>query len=198
MYGIAPARGRLWWQREVYRPGSRSPVFDIGEIRVGLAVSATFVGESVVDVMNAMAYRAAVSADHGLGRWVIPPRRRKAQLSFLDARTVKGGTGRRPDYVLCFVQMDVRRACLGELDLASVETPEDTPTHLARPAEPEFCLHAEADLRDALELRVVKETGSLYLGTWAKPRWPLARWWGSGYGAVKWRRGRERGDSDEP
>ncbi len=133
-YGGAAEMLRMWRRREGYRMDGRYLVVSSGDMWTGPAVSSSLLGESMVDVMNAMGYRAAALGNHDFdfGQDVVRQRRQQAAFPFLGANIVLRGSQRQPDYVQPYALIDVNGVRVGVLGLATTETPVDTrPTYVA-------------------------------------------------------------------
>lgn len=114
-YGGASGMWRLWQRREGYRPDGPYLVLSSGDMWTGPAISTTLLGESMVDVMNAMGYRAAALGNHDFdfGQDIIRQRSRQAAFPFLGANIVLRGTDRPSDYVQPNALIDVNGVRVG-------------------------------------------------------------------------------------
>ena len=88
--GGADGLQRLWSQREGFGPDGPFLVISSGDMWTGPAISTTLAGESMVDVMNALGYRAATLGNHDFdfGQDAIRQRRLEASRA-LTARTCR-------------------------------------------------------------------------------------------------------------
>ena len=159
--GWAPTAGsggadgllRRWERSEGYRPDGAFLVISSGDMWTGPAISTVLEGKSMVDVMNALGYRAATLGNHDFdfGQDVIRQRRQEANFPFLGANIRVRSTGDLPDYLEPYTLIDVNAIRVGILGVTTVETPVDT-----RPAnveDLEFRPYAEALEKYVPEIR---------------------------------------------
>lgn len=142
--GGADGLQRLWSQREGFGPDGPFLVISSGDMWTGPAISTTLAGESMVDVMNALGYRAATLGNHDFdfGQDAIRQRRLEAAFPFLGANIRQRSNGALPDYVDPYALLEVNGIRVGVLGVTTIETPVDTrPTNVA---DLEFRPYAEA------------------------------------------------------
>jgi len=144
---------RRWERSEGYRADGAFLIISSGDMWTGPAISTVLEGESMVDVMNALGYRAATLGNHDFdfGQDAIRMRRQEAHFPFLGANIRVRNTGDLPDYVDPYTLIDVNAIRVGVLGVTTVETPVDTrPTNVA---DLEFRPYAEALEKYVPEMR---------------------------------------------
>jgi 5'-nucleotidase/UDP-sugar diphosphatase len=99
-----------------------------GDNWTGPAISTWFKGESAVEVMNAMGYRASVIGNHELdfGQEVLQARIAQADFPYLAANLYRDGTQELPDWVKPYTLLDINGVRVGVIGLALEETPQVT------------------------------------------------------------------------
>lgn len=151
-YGGAPGLLAQWRGREGYRPeeaaSPESPfiVLSGGDSWTGPAISTLLHGESMVDVMNALGYRAAAIGNHDFdyGLDNLQTRAAQAQFPLLAANLRQRSNGEIPAFARPYVLLEVNHVKIGVLGLTTLEAPYDT--------QPEFFADLEViPYADALE-----------------------------------------------
>lgn len=99
-----------------------------GDNWTGPAISSWFEGESTVEVMNAMGYRASILGNHefDFGQEVLAERIAQADFPFLAANLFMAGTDQQPNGVLPYVMETVNGVRVGIVGLALKGTPKVT------------------------------------------------------------------------
>ncbi len=99
-----------------------------GDNWTGPAISTWFRGESAVEVMNAMGYRASTIGNHELdfGQSVLRERMAQADFPYLAANLYREGTRELVDWVKPYVVLDVNGIRVGVIGLALQTTPQVT------------------------------------------------------------------------
>jgi len=95
-----------------------------GDSWTGPAISTWFKGESTVEVMNAMGYRASTIGNHDLdfGQEVLRARMTQATYPYLAANLYREGTQELVDWAKPYVLFDVNDVKMGVIGLALEET----------------------------------------------------------------------------
>jgi len=109
-------------------PGSNVLLLSAGDNWTGPAISTWFHGESTIEVMNAMGYRAAVVGNHDFdaGQEVLRQRIAQARFPYLAANLYRQGTEELVDFVRPYLLVEVNGVRLGIIGLALRETPDVT------------------------------------------------------------------------
>ena len=105
-----------------------------GDLWTGPALSTCFAGESTIDVMNAMGYRAAAIGNHDFDNGVDVLRLRAAQANFpfLSANIKYKESGSTPDFARPYILIPVNGVNVALVGLTTFETPFDTrPEHVS-------------------------------------------------------------------
>ncbi|RPI22239.1 MAG: bifunctional metallophosphatase/5'-nucleotidase, partial [Chloroflexota bacterium] len=99
-----------------------------GVLWTGPAISTVLDGESTVDVMNAMGYRAAALGNHDFdfGLENVIARSEQANFPILAANLRDRETGAVPDFVQPFTVLEINGIHVGLIGLTTQETPWDT------------------------------------------------------------------------
>lgn len=115
----------LWKEKEGYRPDGPYVVLSGGDMWTGPAISTWFKGESMVEVMNAMHYRAAAIGNHEFDFNVEGLRDRLAQATFpfLSANIREKVSGNVPDFATPYIIHEVNGIKLGLIGLTTRTTP---------------------------------------------------------------------------
>ena len=113
-------------QAEGYDPdSSNSLLFSDGDMWTGPAISTWFEGESVVQVMNAMGYSAAVVGNHefDFGQDALLQRSQEANFPFLAANLKDEAGGGPPAYSQSHVVVEVNGVQVGVIGLTQDDLP---------------------------------------------------------------------------
>lgn len=96
-----------------------------GDNFTGPALSTWFRGESTIEVMNAMGYRASVLGNHEFdyGQDVLLQRIEQARFSYLAANMYRRGTQQVPDFARPYVVIEINGVKVGVVGLANRNTP---------------------------------------------------------------------------
>jgi len=99
-----------------------------GDNWTGQAISTWFHGQSTIEVMNAMGYKASVVGNHDLdaGQEVLQERIREAHFPYLAANLYRQGTEELVDWVKPYLIVEVNGVKVGIIGLALKETPDVT------------------------------------------------------------------------
>ncbi|NLG50174.1 MAG: bifunctional metallophosphatase/5'-nucleotidase [Chloroflexi bacterium] len=111
-------------------PATNTLLLSGGDSWTGPAISTWFEGEPVVEVMNALGYRATVIGNHefDFGRDVLIKRIGQAQYPYLAANLYREGTTETPDWVQPYLLTEVNGVTVGIIGLAYENTPSVTST----------------------------------------------------------------------
>jgi 2',3'-cyclic-nucleotide 2'-phosphodiesterase (5'-nucleotidase family) len=129
--GAAELLGR-WRQVEGYSPDGPYLILSGGDMWTGPAISSWFNGDSTVEVMNLMGYRAAAIGNHefDFGADVLRRHAQEATFPFLSANLALKGTATSPDFARPFVVLDAGGVKVGLIGLTTTATPGITnPRH---------------------------------------------------------------------
>jgi len=99
-----------------------------GDNWMGQAISTWFRGQSTIEVMNAMGYRASVVGNHDLdaGQEVLRERIKEARFPYLAANLYRQGTEEPVDWVKPYLIVEINGVKVGIIGLALKETPDVT------------------------------------------------------------------------
>lgn len=150
--GAAELLGR-WHAVEGYTADGPFLVLSGGDMWTGPAISTWFSGDSTVEIMNQMGYRAAAIGNHEFDFGVDVLRRQAQALKFplLSANLVRKGTTEHPDFVKPFVVVEAGGLKIGIIGLTTTTTPQVTnPKHVA---DFHFLPYADALTRYAPRVR---------------------------------------------
>jgi 2',3'-cyclic-nucleotide 2'-phosphodiesterase/3'-nucleotidase len=116
-----------WRKEEALDRDPNLLVVSSGDLWTGRALSTCFAGESTIDVMNAMGYRAAAIGNHEFDNGVDVLRLRAAQANFpfLSANIKDKGTGAVPDFAQPYVIVPVNGVKVALVGLTTLDTPQD-------------------------------------------------------------------------
>lgn len=126
-YGGAAYSAASWTQKG-YDPSEANPnvlLLSGGDSWTGPAISTWVRGESAVEVMNLMGYRASAIGNHefDFGQEVIRQRAAQAKFPFLAANLYRQGTQESPDFVEPYAIIEIQGLHVGVIGLALRETP---------------------------------------------------------------------------
>ena len=128
--GGASLSAALWAARghDPLAPDSNVLLLSGGDNWTGPAVSTWFAGESAVEVMNAMGYRASVPGNHefDFGQEALRARLSQAQFPFLAANVFDAATGQLSDLFEPYTIVTVNGVRVGIIGLALRSTPSVT------------------------------------------------------------------------
>jgi 2',3'-cyclic-nucleotide 2'-phosphodiesterase (5'-nucleotidase family) len=128
--GGANLAAALWAARghDPLAPDSNVLLLSGGDNWTGPAVSTWFAGESTVEVMNAMGYRASVPGNHefDFGQEALRVRLSQAQFPFLAANVFDAATGILSDLFEPYTIVTVNGVQVGIIGLALRTTPNST------------------------------------------------------------------------
>ncbi len=134
-----------WRTKEQYdESDERFIILSGGDMWTGPALSTATRGEAMIDVMNAMGYRAAALGNHDFDFELENLRARAAQASFpfLSANLSYRGSGGIPEFADPYVILDTNGVRVGILGLTTKETMIDTKPEAV--ADLEFGAYEEA------------------------------------------------------
>jgi 5'-nucleotidase/UDP-sugar diphosphatase len=119
------------WLRQGYDPLAAEGhvlLLSGGDNWTGPAISTWFQGESAIEVMNAMGYRASAVGNHDFdaGQEVLRRRIAQAKFPYLAANLYRQGTQEVVDFVRPYCVIEVNGVRVGIIGLALRETPEVT------------------------------------------------------------------------
>jgi 2',3'-cyclic-nucleotide 2'-phosphodiesterase (5'-nucleotidase family) len=99
-----------------------------GDNWTGQAISSWFHGESTIEVMNTLGYKASVTGNHEFdaGQEVLRERTRQAKFPYLAANLYRKGTEEVSDLVKPYTFVEVNGVKVGIIGLAMKETPDST------------------------------------------------------------------------
>ena len=119
------------WLRKGYDPNAPQGnvlLLSGGDNWTGQAISTWFRGESTIEVMNAMGYKASATGNHEFdaGQEVLRERIKQARFPYLAANLYRQGTEELVDYVKPYLIVVVNGVKVGIIGLALKETPDVT------------------------------------------------------------------------
>ena len=123
-----------WRKEEMLDHDPNLLVVSSGDLWTGRALSTCFAGESTIDVMNAMGYRAAAIGNHEFDNGVDSLRLRAAQskFPFLSANIKYKESGATPDFASPYILVPVNGVNVALVGLTTLDTPFDTrPEHIS-------------------------------------------------------------------
>lgn len=132
--GGAARLAHLWRKIEGHAPDAPTLALSGGDLWTGPAISTYSQGEAMIDIMNALDYKAAAIGNHDFddGLEVLRKRAKQAKFPLLSANLREKSTGATPDFALPYITLDVNGIRLGLIGLTTRETPVDTqPAHVA-------------------------------------------------------------------
>jgi 2',3'-cyclic-nucleotide 2'-phosphodiesterase (5'-nucleotidase family) len=108
--------------------GSNVLLLSGGDNWTGPAISTWFQGESTIEVMNALGYRASVLGNHefDFGQEALRARQAQAQFPYLAANVFKQGTQEISDFAQPYLIVEVNDVRVGIIGLALRSTPSST------------------------------------------------------------------------
>jgi len=116
----------LWQQREGLTTTSPHLILSGGDMWTGAAISTWFDGESMVEVMNAMGYKAAAMGNHEVdfGMEQLQALSEEMDFPILAANLTEDATGDHPGYVDPFTVVSVGNREIGIIGLGNFYMPE--------------------------------------------------------------------------
>lgn len=124
-HGGAAGMMGLWRQNEGYTEDGNFLILSGGDVWTGPAISTWFRGESMIDVLNAMGYDAAVIGNHEFDFQVtgLNERREQADFPFLSANIRLRSAGEIPDFAVPYTVIEVNGVRVGVIGLSAINTP---------------------------------------------------------------------------
>ncbi|MEE4197186.1 MAG: bifunctional UDP-sugar hydrolase/5'-nucleotidase [Bacteroidales bacterium] len=118
----------FWKTEEGYDGSENYLILSGGDNWTGPAVSTWFMGEPMVEVMNALEYDASAIGNHDFDFTieVLEERLEQMDFPFLGANIIEKSTGEIPPYIKPYIIKDVRGVKVGIIGLASLSTPTTT------------------------------------------------------------------------
>lgn len=132
-YGGAPSLMYKWKENEGYNGSDNYLILSGGDMWSGPSISTWFQGESMVDVMNAMHYDAAVIGNHEFDYTVDVLKQRLSEQTFplLASNIIETATNGIPDFAQPYIIKEIDGVKVGIIGLASQSTPVSTfPTNV--------------------------------------------------------------------